>query len=267
MPPPPRFAAEQARRNRARDGHWQASANHRNRVSECLLSLTHGTPGRLCLLGAGNANDLDLPRLLAAYGEVHLVDLDTEALQRGVARQLPDHDRRKLHLHGGTDVTGICDALETLNGRLSQPSADLEKLIQDAADPLLPSLPGPFDVVASVGIISQLIDAVVRAVPPTAPHFMELLLSVRSGHLRLLARLTAPGGRGLLITDFVSSATVPELATLAEADLAPLAERLAVERNFFHGLNPLVVPSLFAQDAVLRRLIAGTRHRGYWLWD
>lgn len=259
-----RLAAEQARRNRARDGHWEASSGHRARVTECILSLAPKPPGRLCVLGAGNANDLDLHQLLATYAEVHLVDLDGEALQRGVDRQVPESERGKLRLHGGVDVTGICGRLDLLN---DPPSSEWQRLADLALDPTSDIRPGPFDVVASTGILSQLIDMVVQSAPQTNPAFMPLLLNVRTGHLRSLARLTAPGGRGLLITDFVSSESVPELATIDEAELPALAERLASQRNFFHGLNPLVLPTLFDDDPVLRELVSSARHRGYWLWN
>ena len=35
---------------------------------------------RLCILGAGNTNDLDLAALLSTHREVHLVDIDSESL-------------------------------------------------------------------------------------------------------------------------------------------------------------------------------------------
>jgi hypothetical protein len=36
-------------------------------------------------LGAGNGNDIDLARLLDRFEQVHLVDLDSEAVIHGVA--------------------------------------------------------------------------------------------------------------------------------------------------------------------------------------
>ncbi len=45
--------------------------------------------GRLCLLGAGNANDVDLNALAARFGEIHLVDIDPDAVARAVARLPP----------------------------------------------------------------------------------------------------------------------------------------------------------------------------------
>jgi hypothetical protein len=271
------LTTEQCRRNRNRDEEWRLAENHRRQVTQRIVTLAGGER-RLCLLGAGNANDLDLRALTAAFHEVHLVDIDGEALERGVARQvsqdsgLPDSgsdpqraDGTKIRLHAGVDVTGIWDAMGNL--KTVPADAELAKLLDGAANVSPLPLPGPFDVVVSAGLLSQLIDAVVLSVPATSPAFMQLLLGVRSGHLRLLARLTAPGGRGLLISDFVSSATVPELATTSDDRVGELAERLAAAGNFFHGINPVYLASLFEQDSVLRTLVARVSHRGHWIWN
>jgi hypothetical protein len=266
-----RLTAEQCRRNRNRDDQWKVSAHHRRNVTERIVSLAHG--GRLCVLGAGNSNDLDLPRLATVFDQIHLYDIDGEALSRGLARQFETggntrraaEQRATIHLHPGVDLTGIWDDLDTLS--IHPPTgAALDELIGRAANPPLP-LDGRFDVAVSLGLVSQLIDGVVRCAPESCPKFMELLLSVRSGHLRLLARLTAPGGHGLLITDFVSSATAAELATARDAELGALVDQLAAQGNFFHGLNPLFLPALFQQDPVLHNLIAGVTHRGFWIWN
>jgi hypothetical protein len=259
-----RLTAELHRRNQSRDNQWRVSAHHRRNVTERIMALA-GTGGRrLCILGAGNGNDLELPTLAAAFREIHLVDIDGEALARGVARQFSGD--APVHL-SSLDVTGVWDSLDAL--ALGSPPSDegLDELIRAAADPAPLPLGGPFDITVSVGLISQLIDGVVRAVPDTFPRFMELLLGVRTGHLRLLARLTAPGGHGLLITDYVSSATVPQLATMDDGQLGGLAEHLAAKGNFFHGLNPLFLPKLFENDPTLQSLIASVKHCGHWIWD
>jgi len=263
-----RLTAEQRRRNRARDDQWQLAENHRRHVTERIVALAGHGQGRLCILGAGNAHDLELPALVEAFGEVHLVDLDGDALERGVARQeksLPcAADRARIHLHPGVDVTGVWDALAGLSQEATE--ATLAELVERAARaPCLP-LPGPFDVAVSAGLVSQLIDGVVMSVPASSTRFMQLLLSVRSGHLRLLARLTASRGRGLLITDFVSSETAPELATTTDDGVGELAQRLAAAGNFFHGLNPVFLTGLFEQDPVLRPLITRVNDRGHWIW-
>lgn len=217
------------------------------------------------MLGAGNCNDLDLAALASVYSEVHLVDIDEEALLRGVHRQLAERGE-SIHRHGGIDLTGIGDALAARSaaGDWQPPSGD--DPLASAADPGLFGLLAPFDVVASIGILSQLIESVTSTVPEHIPWRWPLLFAVRTGHLRLCARLIAPGGRGLLVTDFVSSVTCPGLADAGESELPRLASRLAAEGNFFHGLNPLFLPSLFASDVVLRELTREPQLDGYWLW-
>ncbi|HET6918309.1 MAG TPA: hypothetical protein VFI46_02465 [Jiangellaceae bacterium] len=71
-----------ARNLETRDA-WHTFAGHR----EHLMSLIEGLPpgGRLGILGAGNCDDIDLARLLDRFEQVHLVDLDSEAVIHGVA--------------------------------------------------------------------------------------------------------------------------------------------------------------------------------------
>src|SRR3954453_17420783 len=61
-------AEKQARFNRSTRTHWLHFATHRARVQELILT---GRPlarhGNFIALGAGNFNDLDLPRLLDAF--------------------------------------------------------------------------------------------------------------------------------------------------------------------------------------------------------
>lgn len=259
-----RLAAEQLRRNRLRDGEWEVATHHREEVTRRLVCLG-GPRKRLCILGAGNSNDLELPALAGAYGEVHLVDLDDEALLRGVRRQLAE-PKPAIQRHGGIDLTGISDALAARSAAADWRLPTGDDPLASATDPGTCGLPGPFDVAASVGTLSQLIESVTSTVPDEVPWRLPLLFAVRTGHLRLCARLLAPGGRGLLVTDFVSSVTCPDLANTMEMELPQLISRLVAGGNFFHGLNPLFLPSLFAGDEVLRELTCEVEPDGYWLW-
>src|SRR5262249_3473429 len=97
-------------------GQWDAFASHRQKVSGLLAASVDPRRSRLCILGAGNCNDLDLPELLKAHRELHLVDLDAEALVRGATRQgVAGHP--SLHLIGGFDVTGMLGAIATWSPR------------------------------------------------------------------------------------------------------------------------------------------------------
>src|SRR5882672_99502 len=97
--------AEQTANQDTRDL-WERYRGHRERVTAAILALAPGGSaargGRLCLLGAGNANDLDLEALAARFDEVHLVDIDSAALARTTGRQSPAV-RATLHAHAPVD--------------------------------------------------------------------------------------------------------------------------------------------------------------------
>ena len=76
--------------NRRLAGSWQRYHEHRTQVMALALAETApaaeaAAGGDIAILGAGNGTDLDLPRLADTFREIHLVDLDGEALER--ARQ------------------------------------------------------------------------------------------------------------------------------------------------------------------------------------
>ena len=58
-----------------------------DRIEQLLLPDVSHPAGRLCVLGAGNCNDLDLRRLSERFDEIHLIDLDPAALGEAVRRQ------------------------------------------------------------------------------------------------------------------------------------------------------------------------------------
>lgn len=248
----------------SRDG-WDRFRPHRERVSG-LLGGAPGGPSRLCVLGAGNCNDLDLNALLAVHRDVYLVDLDAEALAHGVARQgLKGHPA--LRLHGGIDLTGALDELD--KWAPDAPVSD-EALAACAERPLRairPLLPGSFDVVASDCLVSQLMNSVVRTAGEKHPRFLAALQAVRAGHLRLLADLVAPGGRAALISDVVSSDTYPALASVPEVLLPALLNQLLQERNFFHGVNPAAVASFLRTDPTVSAQVNHLEWVRPWLWD
>lgn len=109
--------AEQSNERTA--GLWDAFAPHRSRVTaifeeqhrrvftESDIHPPWAPHGTLCILGAGNSNDVNLRRLLRRFRTVELVDLDGAALERGVARQLDTSEREeRVRLHGGVDLFG-----------------------------------------------------------------------------------------------------------------------------------------------------------------
>ena len=259
------LGAEQARRNASAIDRWTAFAAHRAQVTSRLLSSATSPSGKLCVLGAGNCNDLDLPALAGVFAELHLVDIDDAALARGAARQ-GTGDRGGVKLHGGVDLTGCWESW----AEWPRPSAPTEAEFAAALDRVWtappPELGGPFDVVASTCLASQLVESVLLALGEHHPRLMELILAVRTAHVRLLSRLLSPGGVGWLFVDFVSSQTLPELLAAGEPDWQELLPRLVSQGNFFHGLNPFALLQLFQSDPELSASVAAAEIAGFWRW-
>ncbi len=220
---------------------------------------------RICLLGAGNCNDVDLRQLADRCREVVLVDLDADALRQAVARQqLTDHPA--IQLQSGIDLTGIFDRLSPSNVEedddQSQTVAELalvaESFTQD-------ELPTGFDVVASVCLLSQLIDGVVRRFPDPQVS-LPLLQAVRRRHVRLLPEHCRPGGTAILFSEVVSSDSCPELATASEPSLPGLLATLLASQNFFTGLHPGIILQELQSDTSLQPVVDSVKPVAPWKW-
>lgn len=260
-----RIADEQKRQNDQSRGRWDRYAPHRDRVTRLL---TDAAPPnrRLCVLGAGNSNDLDLPALLQAYAQVHLVDLDATALQSGLDSQ-GCGDTGRVRLYGNVDLTFIADrlALGTPERPLSDAELDICARTMAAHPPL--DVPSPFDTVASVCLLTQLMQCVGLSLGERHPRFVETIMRLRAQHLALLLDLVRPGGTAVLVLDFVSSKTCPELPQVPEASLFDKAVELISRRNFFTGANPFIIGQLFESDAALAPLVDRVQTTAPWLWD
>ena len=108
---------DQVDSNRSAVGHEAHFAGHRARLTaEIHARAPAGGAGRLCLLGAGNAGDVDLEALAADFAEVHLVDIDAEAVARAAARVSP-RARGRIVLHAPVDLSG--SSVGSTTGRAS----------------------------------------------------------------------------------------------------------------------------------------------------
>ena len=259
-----RLAEQQFDSNARSRAAWRHFAPHRRKVTD--LALWAGlTRRRLLVLGAGNCNDLELAELAEAYEEVHLVDLDSEALDAGLAAQGLSTSETLL-CHGGIDLTG---ALPLLERYLETPPHELEAegLVQTlaAAEPPLPE--GPFDAVISTCLLTQMIDAVTEALGAEHPSLPEVVIALRRRHLELMVARTAAGGQAVLVSDMVSSETVPGLAETPPEELKPLVQRLLEERNFFTGANPLAILQSLADEPALKARLENAALAEPWLWQ
>src|SRR5206468_8752379 len=136
--------AEQVASNRSAAGHESWFATHRARLTQEIEARAPAEGwGRLCLLGIGNGNDVDLVAAAGKFAEVHLVDLDPEAVGRALAR-LPETVRDKFVVHAPVDLSGVYDRLEGCS-RTPPDSAGIAREAAEAVVRVTGSLPGPFD--------------------------------------------------------------------------------------------------------------------------
>ncbi len=256
--------AEQCRRNMVADNAWALYSAHRERVTRTLLDARTVSAKRLCLLGAGNLNDFDLAALLAAFREIVLVDVDADALQRGVNRQgLVSDDR--IRIVAPVDVSGVFAELTAMENPQAR-EAGIERCLRTLAQ--IPDFGwrGRCDVVASVGLLTQLIDGVTRTIDESHPRSWEVVSALRTQHLRLMLELAAPGGAAVLVTEVVSSDSCPALLSMSETELPELLRREIAARNFYTGTNPAALQQLLQTEVSLTGQLAGVRFSEPWLW-
>jgi len=281
---------EQRRRNLQSRDAWDAFASHRSILTDLIVAAVEQTRPNfttdgpsVLVLGAGNCNDLDLPRILATTPSLHLVDLDAESLQDGAARQgCVGHER--LRLHGGIDLAGLLGQVRSHDDWPFGEPPGPERLVDQVADyqpPLAaaifaksdassidPKSNSPaFDVVVSACLLSQILEPVLAAVTPRQPLHLPLVQAVRLRHLQLLVEWLKPGGVGILATDVVSSDTCPELAGTARERLRPLLQQLIAQHNFFTGLNPQVLDQLFRTGPRVAEKLARVDALAPWSWN
>jgi hypothetical protein len=261
-----RFVDELTHRNRQSRELWDEYACHRRHVMELVVDAAadQPRPRRLCALGAGNCNDLDLLHLLRDYDEIHLVDVDAAAVEAGVARQRASGPR--LRIHGRMDVTGCLHALVrdlSANGiENGQIDGWIEKIRMLPAFPQ----PSPFCVVVSLGLVTQLAETAYSLVGSDHPRGNDLVFALRNHHLRKILEMTRPGGIAILVTDVVSSATFPGLPTLDERILPREMYRQVAAKNFFTGANPYALEVMFRNDADLASRVSEVEMLDPWRW-
>jgi hypothetical protein len=247
------FARRQTLSNLQTRGAWQRCFSHREQVTT-LLTAAAREKGRLCVLGAGNCNDLDLKELQKVFTEIHLVDLDAAAVEAAIARQRPTLAAAVV-VHAPYDLTGILERLG---------SDDVSGLLDRIQRPTL-GLPSPFDVVLSAGVLTQMFQSVEDVGLPSEPT-LRLVLALRRRHLGALLELVCPGGASVLVSDIVSTASAPDLAICPEHELANRLARLIEEQNFFTGANPSAIWRELSGDPVFSDRIAEITVHDPWLW-
>jgi hypothetical protein len=230
--------AGQVESNHSAVGHAQHFAGHRERLTqEIRARAPGGGAGRLCLLGAGNAYDVDLAALAASFAEIHLVDVDCASVEGARASAPPDVAPR-LTLHAPVDVSGVFAELESWAANPPAPASQAA-IVEAAIARVTGALPGPFDVVVSCCLLTQIQLALLQVVGDRNPRFADLRTLIGRIHMRVLARLAAPRGCALLVTDLTSSDTYPfDVLGTDQTALRPLMEHLLSIGNVIHSAHP-----------------------------
>lgn len=220
-----------------------------------------GTDKSLCVIGFGNGNDLDLSIAMKAFESVTLVDIDGIAMRNGAQRQLGDVSDASINLVEA-DITGLADFFD--EAREEDTTSQFRFVIDHAARFRPQIVDAAFDVVVSTCVLSQVVDGLIRTLKTSSAELLPVIQAVRSQHFATLLDLCKPGGCILLVTDFVSSDTAPELKT--EVPLGQLIPQLIASHNFFTGLNPAVLAHEVSSVAEYSDRVASVRANEVWRW-
>lgn len=246
---------------------------HRSRVMQLIESTANdltGSPDSECsslvLLGAGNGNDFDLNQLARRFKTLHLVDADAAAVETCVDSF--DSQSATVQVHAPAD---IAQPLLSLTSRDFEPSEEnrehcINVLQHLSAENAIADIPEA-DVVVSLTVFSQILEALGRIIPQNHQAFLNALKAVRIGHLRRMLNMLRPGGVAIFVTDVASSETAPELADATNETLGQLIPKLVETGNFFSGTNPSMV---LGDLNILSRTKSGpdTVHTiDPWLWE
>ena len=267
--------------NKTTAGLWREFTNHRRRVTRLLQGVAAEIPEKndsrtLCLLGAGNVNDVDLCELSTTYARIYLLDIDRDAVLAGVKRQTENalSITSKIVVCAPIDVSGIV-RLQSLAGSTG---ADLSGIIAAFRDHSVPEEmtklnvyagvatdPKKFSVVASTCVASQVLRQANSLFARTNSEEWELAKIVRDAHIRNLLELTKDKGASVLITEVSGNMIAPvEVNALRfHEQVQGVADQLIQDGRYFAHLSPHEIRA-FLKDrhgrGVEVRVIAP------WLW-
>ena len=244
-------AREHANPN-VRDDDWTLYAHHRAHLTDAVLSSAAAPGGRLCILGAGACNDIDLEQLSLVFSEIHLVDIDASALGRAVARQRPAV-RSRLRPHARVDLSGMTKRLTEWKRRPPTP-AQLDALGASTSQALIARLPGPFDVVVSACVLTQMSFAAMNVLGEGHRMLWPIRLSLLGTHLHALVGLTVAGGASLFVSDLTSSSLFPLKELDTSRSLHDVMNQIVASGACYHVAKPALVTSILESDGFRERV-------------
>jgi len=246
--------------------HAQLYTNHRQHLTQQLVrAASSGSTDSICILGAGNCNDVDLDALLQHYREVHLVDLDAAALEQARAR-IPEPHRDRTHCHAPVDLSGMLPHLDRWQ-RFQLTPEELIRHPEATAQALSKLLGTAFDVVASACLITQMQLAVLQSLGENHRFFHAIRHTLSVTHLRTLAALTRPGGHVVFASDLVASDHLPLADDASAADLKRLFDGATRQGNAMYVAHPDVLGAILRDDPLLKRELHPEPIHDVWLWQ
>jgi hypothetical protein len=162
-------------------------------------------------------------------------------------------------------VSGVLDRLERW-GAMKLTPEELMDHPRATAKSLLDATSGPFDVVASTCLLTQIQRAPVAVLGDAHRLFEAVRHTLTVAHLRVLHALTRPGGVALLVTD-VSADRITSLPDDdGKTNFVPLVSLLVLERNVFQVANPDLIRAVVKDDPVLSREVQASAVLDAWFW-
>lgn len=256
---------QQKNANKASLKYFTYFEDHRRRQTDFILTNNpHG--GRICILGAGNCFDVDLARLCEVFAEVHLVDIDRDALE-GAKKRLATSPAKKVFVHAAVDISGANKILEDWRDLKVTPEALLE-FPALAIREITARLPEDFNCVVSSCLVSQILFTCTRVLGEQHPLLQACLITLLVTHLRLLIALTKPTGRALWITDVTSNEIAPlQRPILSDEDGAAWLQALTSGNQIFTFLDPMLIADLAQQDPHISAAATIEGPLKTWLWQ
>lgn len=252
-------------RNVERSGERYAA--HRERLMQLAASAGGGTGSNICIFGAGNCADLDSAQLARDFAEIHLVDLDSEAMERG-RETFPPDARSRVVAHPGIDLSGFIDRLDEW-GDTFPGDRELGAAALAAIQSILHKVGRSFRVVLSTCVLSQLPLPFRRTWITSRTNWDRLVAALTAVHLATVAGTVQPGGRGIVAFDLFGSGLAPGLRSVDRNDSEAL--RAFVDQQVAASLirldwDPAAILQRLTSPA-LRALVESPRLTGPWLWD
>ena len=173
---------------------WQRYQGHRQQVTAAILALAPPGGGRVCLLGAGNANDLDLEQLA---GAIRGGAPGGHRSRRAGARHRPPDagGAGPLRSHAPVDVSGLYQQLARWDGSPA-PLPTVQALVDTGAAAVLGQLPASGSTWSPPAACSARCrgrwSSCCHRTPATLALLQQALLRI---HLRTLLALVQPVGR------------------------------------------------------------------------